>query len=141
MKRNFKNLLGWAIYILVLAGLVFGTPRALAYALKTDYPMASITSGSMWPVLKKGDLVFIKGVHSKDDIQVDDVIVFRNSEGFTIHRVMKLNENNLITKGDANNISDAPIKYEDVVGKAVTFNNKIIRIPALGNISIFLKDI
>jgi signal peptidase len=141
MKRNFKNLLGWAIYILVLTGLVFGAPRALAYALKTDYPMASITSGSMWPVLKKGDLVFIQGVHSKDDIEVDDVIVYRNPQGFTIHRVMKLNENNLITKGDANNISDAPIKYEDVVGKAVIFNNKILRIPALGNISIFLKDL
>lgn len=141
MKMNFKSILGWALYLAVLAGLAFGTPKALAYVLDTDYPMASITSGSMWPVLKKGDLVFIKGIHSKEEIQLDDVVVYRNPEGFTIHRVIKLNENNLITKGDANNISDAPVKYEDVVGKAVTLNEKILRIPVLGNLSILLRDL
>ena len=37
----------------------------LSWYLDTPYPMAAITSGSMWPVLKEGSLVFIKSVKKK----------------------------------------------------------------------------
>ena len=57
MSKIFKGTIGWILYIAILIGLIVGIPKGLAYVLKTDYPMASITSGSMWPVLKKGDLI------------------------------------------------------------------------------------
>ena len=139
MSKKIKNLIGWLIYILILIGLVWGTPKALAYFLDTEYPMASITSGSMWPILKQGDLVLIKGVSSKDDIQIDDIIVYKNPKGFTIHRVINLKESSLVTKGDANNAADKPIKYEEVIGKALTVGNKIIKIPFLGKIGLILQ--
>ncbi len=93
----------------------------------------------MWPVLKKWDLIFIKGINNKEEIQLDDVIIFQNPKGFTIHRVTKLHEETLITKGDANNISDEPIKYEDVIGELLTFNEKPVRIPFLGTISVYIN--
>ena len=138
-KQFLKSSIGWVLYVGFLVGLVFGVPKALSYFLKTDYPMASITSGSMWPVLKKGDLIFIKGVNDKEEIQLDDVIVFKNEKGFTIHRVTKLNEDTLVTKGDANNVSDKPVKYEDVIGELLTFNEKPVRIPLLGMVSIYIN--
>ncbi|GAI86272.1 unnamed protein product [marine sediment metagenome] len=139
MNKKIKNLIGWIVYLAVLIGLVWGTPKALAYLLDTDYPMASITSGSMWPALKKGDMVLIKGVHSKEDIQIDDVVVYENPKGFTIHRVIKLREDTLVTKGDANNTPDTPIKYEAVIGKALTIKNKMIKIPFLGKIGLIIQ--
>ena len=101
--------------------------------------MASITSGSMWPALKKGDLVLIKGIDSRDDITLGDVVVYTNKAGFTIHRVIELNEATLITKGDANNVADSPINYDEVVGRAVEWGDKPFRIPLLGNISLFIN--
>lgn len=141
MNKTLKSVIGWILYIAILVGLVYGIPKGLAYFLETDYPMASITSGSMWPALKQGDLILIKGVSSKEEIQIGDIIVYRNPKGFTIHRVIKLNENTLITKGDANNVEDAPVKYEEVIGKTATLNNKPFRIPFIGKIGLLINKI
>lgn len=139
MEKFLKNIISWIVYIAILAALIYGIPKGLSYVLDTPYPMAAITSGSMWPSLKKGDLVLIKGIEDKDEIREGDIVVYRNPKGFTIHRVIKTEENTLITKGDANNVSDPAIKYEEVIGKTLYFNNKILRIPLLGNISIFFS--
>jgi signal peptidase len=139
MKDSLKNLIGWIIYIAILISLVYGIPRVLAYLLDTPYPMASITSESMWPALKKGDLVLIKGIKDKSEIKVGDIVVYHNPKGFTIHRVIKLNKDTLITKGDANNVSDPPVRYQEIIGKTLSFGKKLIRIPLLGNISILIN--
>lgn len=138
-KKLIKSLIGWVLYLGFLIGLVYGVPKGLSYVLKTDYPMASITSGSMWPVLKRGDLILIRGVASKEEIELDDIIVYKNQKGFTIHRVIQLNEDTLVTKGDANNVKDEAIKYEDVIGELLTFNDKPVRIPLLGSVSLLIN--
>ena len=50
------------MYVVIVGGTVVGLPKALSWYLETPYPMAAITSGSMWPVLKEGDIVFVQGV-------------------------------------------------------------------------------
>ncbi len=141
MNRRIKKTIGWIVYLAILVGLVFGVPKLLVKVLDTEYPMASITSGSMWPSLKKGDLVVIKGVDSRDEISVGDIVVYQNERGFTIHRVEKMNQDTLITKGDANNVSDKPIEYEKVIGKALTYKNKIVKIPKLGHIGLLVGKV
>ena len=74
MNKTVKSIVGWVVYILILIGLVYGIPRGLAYILKTDYPMASITSGSMWPALKQGDLVLIKGVERSTALVLESLV-------------------------------------------------------------------
>jgi len=141
VNRRIKKTIGWIVYLAILVGLVFGVPKLLVKVLDTEYPMASITSGSMWPSLKKGDLVVIKGVDSRDEISVGDIVVYQNERGFTIHRVEKMNQDTLITKGDANNVSDKPIEYEKVIGKALTYKNKIVKIPKLGHIGLLVGKV
>ncbi len=138
-KKTLKNIAGWILYIAILIALIWGVPKGLAYTLKTEYPMASITSGSMWPALKKGDMVLIKGIEGKGEIKEGDIIVYENQKGFTIHRVIKINEDTVVTKGDANNVSDSPVKYEKIIGKTLTLNDKPLRIPFLGNINILIN--
>jgi hypothetical protein len=47
-----------------------------------------------------------------------------------------MNDTTLTTRGDANNVDDTPIKYEQLVGKMLVYgNNKPIRIPWLGKLS------
>src|SRR3990167_6068281 len=90
-RHPLKSSIGWVLYLAFLAGLIFGIPKGLERFLQTPYPMAAITSGSMWPALKKGDLIFIRGVQDKAQVQIGDIVIYQNPKGFTIHRVVKLN--------------------------------------------------
>ncbi len=143
-KKSFlRSFLNLASYVVIILVIVLGLPKFLTWQLKTNYPMAAITSGSMWPVLKQGDLVFIKGVQNRDQIQVGDIIVFQNraNNTLTIHRVIKLEEKKITTKGDANFTEDAPVDYTDVIGETVIFRGKPLRIPFLGSVTVFASSL
>ena len=128
------------ICFFIFFGVFYVLPKILSLTLKSPYPIAAISSNSMWPILEKGDLILVKGV-KKDDIKIGDIIVYRVEDGFIIHRVIKLKDKTLITKGDANTNSDAPIQYEKVVGKTVNINEKPLVIPYLGNITAFANPV
>jgi len=105
MRKFLKFILNIVIYAAIVGAIVYGLPYYLTKKLGTNYPIAAITSGSMWPVLHIGDLVLIQKI-AKEDIKVGDIIVWQNAkglpagrQGFTIHRVTKLSEKTLVTKG------------------------------------------
>lgn len=136
-----KWLANIGIYILIFVVVLLGLPKLLVWALDTNYPMAAITSGSMWPALKEGDLVFIQGI-KKEALQIGDIIVFRNQENgtLTIHRIVRLDDDALVTKGDANFTEDEPTKYEDVVGRMLRLAGRDVRIPYLGSITMYANN-
>ena len=140
LKKSLKIVLELVIYVGIFGGLLWGLPKGLSNYLKTPYPMAAITSGSMWPALAQGDLVFIRGQQTKETIAVGDVVVWRgeDSKGFVIHRVIEMREDTFITKGDANFTDDEPVRYEQLVGKAIALKNgKLFHIPYLGTVTTF----
>lgn len=134
-RRVLKFFLNFLVYVLIVVGVVWGLPELLSRQLGTEYPIAAITSGSMWPVLKEKDLVLIEAVE-KAEIKVGDIVVWQNSLGFTIHRVVELKDSTLVTKGDANFIKDKPVRYMDIIGRTLAFRGKPARIPYLGFISV-----
>jgi len=135
VKKVLKALLDVFMYVAIVGGLIWGLPIGLSWALDTPYPMASITSGSMWPVLKERDLIFIQGV-GREELKVGDIIVWENNKGFTIHRIVKLNEKTFVTKGDANFKEDKPVTYDKIVGRTFKVGDKIVRLPYIGFITI-----
>jgi signal peptidase I len=138
LRRRLRGPLGWVIYLGVIVGAVALGPTVLGAALGSEYPMATISSGSMWPALKEGDVVLLKGVDSIDDVKVGDIVAFRHKEGFAIHRIVSIEGEQIITKGDANTREDEPIEVEAVIGKVPTIAGTTARIPYLGNISFLL---
>ena len=143
-KKSFlRSFLNFLVYVVIIVGIVYGLPKFLVWKLKTNYPMAAITSGSMWPALKTGDLVFIKGVQSQAQIQLGDIIVFRNriNSTLTIHRVVKLSETKITTKGDANFSEDTPIEFGDVIGKTLIWRGGPVHIPYLGSVTVFANSL
>ncbi|MFN7088378.1 MAG: hypothetical protein ACK4NX_00930 [Candidatus Paceibacteria bacterium] len=66
MRKVLKIIFDIGTYALIAVLVIFGLPKFLKWALNSDFPMAAITSGSMWPTLKVGDLVFIQGIGAKD---------------------------------------------------------------------------
>lgn len=141
-KPVVRKIIGWLLYLLLVASIVIFTPALLSRLLNTSTPIAAITSSSMWPALKKGDLIFIHSI-KPEAIEKGDIIVYTNPRGYTIHRVVNIHfeKNSLTTKGDANNVSDAPITFDLIIGKTLEYKSgNPVRIPKLGYISIWASQ-
>ncbi len=140
-RRRLRGLLGWAVYLGVIVGAIVLGPTALGWALGSEYPMATISSGSMWPSLKEGDVVLLKGVDSIDDVKVGDIIAFRHEGGLAIHRIASIEGEQITTQGDANSKQDAPITFDDVIGRAVEVGGRLARVPYLGHLAELLGPV
>jgi len=106
------------IIILLFAGFYFFQTKIQKkdYANIFGYTAFEVSTGSMNPTLQVGDIIFVK---LTDKIKENDIIVFKEEKNFITHRLMQINEDKLITKGDANNSKDKPIEKEQVLGKVV----------------------
>ncbi len=133
-----KNLLLWFLFIFVVMGAIYAIPEILSRTLATDNPLLTVTSQSMWPVLKRGDLIFVKAVDF-EDIKAGSVIVFHHGEGMAVHRVVKIEGQTITTKGDANVDEDNPITRDDVVGRVLTMGDRLFKIPFVGNIALWMN--
>lgn len=141
-RRSFRRLRGmasWAIYIGIIVLVIAFTPRIMSWALDTQYPMAAVTSSSMWPTLKKGDLVILRGVDKAEDLRVGDIIGFELDDGgFAIHRIVGIEGDRITTKGDANREADPAISFERVIGRMPKIGGRLVKVPYLGNLGILL---
>ena len=114
-----------------------------------------VVSGSMEPVMYRGDIVVLEqanllGFHEFDtkDIEVGDIVVYNAAwhEGPVIHRVIDIGQINGSTvykiKGDNNNAADPYYVTEgQIISRVVTFNGQPIIIPKIGYISIWIRGL
>jgi signal peptidase len=129
--------------ILIIAILYFGIQGTIFLILRTDSPMMAVVSNSMKPTFERGDLIFVKGVDSPDQIIQGDIIVFQfpDDPETKVHRVVEIitqdNEVQFKTKGDnpiTNPIPDSRlVKFEEVKGKVIFW------VPKLGYISLWIR--
>jgi signal peptidase I len=80
------------------------------------YTYYSVATGSMKPVISPNDLIFVK---ITKNVSKGDIITFKDSGSIVTHRLIDINNNKYITKGDANNTSDTGISKSDIIGKVV----------------------
>lgn len=95
------------------------------------YGAAVVLSGSMEPALSINDLIVAK---ETETYAVGDMVVFQDGNNVVVHRIVAQDEENVQTKGDANNAADAPISRELVKGKVIA------HIPGVGYAVKFLKS-
>ena len=109
-------------FVMTILGLVLGTGMYMICAervLKDPFPMpfgigfANVVSGSMEPALKKGTLVLVR---KKADAEIGDIVVYQSGESIIVHRIISAEGDQVITKGDANETEDIPIKRSQIKG-------------------------
>lgn len=106
-----------------------------------------ISSGSMEPVLSKGDIVVID--YNPSSIEIGDIIVYRAAwfeNKPVIHRVIAKQSSNdevfYVIKGDNNDIQDPyPISRNQIISKVVRIDSKPLVIPRIGYISLWIQEI
>ena len=127
------------IALLVLAALIVGinlyeinASRLAGNALPMPFGVGSavVLSGSMEPELSVGDLILVV---EQDDYRVDDVVVFQDGRMAVTHRIVFISDDEVITRGDANNTNDEPLAPEQIKGKVV------LAIPLLGYLINLIK--
>lgn len=70
---------------------------------------------SMLPSLWPGDLLTIEA-RAFEQIRVGDVVLFARLGRFFIHRVMRIQERHLTTRGDAMPSKDVPVSADELMG-------------------------
>ncbi len=132
-EQSFSERLGLSydamietIKTVLLVALLLETYMGAAYLSNNFTPLMVVTTGSMEPSIKVGDLIYVKGV-APSDVQVGDIITFKPPASYIqgtliTHRVTEVsydsNEVYFKTKGDANNAVDPwTIKSDDLVGR------------------------
>lgn len=101
------------------------------------YKYSTVPTGSMLPVIQIGDLIIIKNV-DYDLIEREDIIVFRDENlGINIvHRVIRIEEDGLVTQGDNNDVED------DGHVTAELFEGKVVKIiPKVGNLVLSYRKL
>ncbi len=78
---------------------------------------------SMFPCLKEGDICYIKKV-TPDELRCGDLIVFRTTNRFVVHRLHKIHTNYLITKGDNLFNKDRPLSLDKFWAKVISIEHK-----------------
>jgi signal peptidase I len=121
--RETASPVGWAVLGLVAVALVwfntglFGVRPSL------------ISGNSMKPTLLPGDIVVTRDA-APETVQVGDVVRFRRDGIDVIHRVKAIQpaaggELVFVTRGDNNNVDDAPVLAEQIEGKLVFILPKV----------------
>jgi len=152
--KHFAWMIEAAFSILLI--IVILNPAVLSSLTGSQAPMAVVKGESMLPVLREGDIVFTYKP-SPSEIRVGDVIVYKAySNKLIIHRVVDVkivnNKYYYVTKGDNNSgpdviyfdvVNNRPlgISYERVVGKVLSINDIVVKIPYLGYISLWFQEI
>jgi len=82
---------------------------------------------SMFPYLRKGDLLIIKSCKF-DRLRIGDIIVFRSNEKYIAHRLVRKKRSEdkmwLIPKGDFIPKYDFPVGEETFIGKVIAIKKR-----------------
>lgn len=142
MSENNKKLLKSILRIstLVIAAIIIGlnvynfnASRLAGNKVPMPFGVgaAVVLSGSMEPEFSVGDLLIIK---EQDVYEVGDIVVFQSGKMIVTHRIVSIDGEEVVTRGDANNTEDDPIKLEQIKGEVVSV------IPFVGDIVNAIKS-
>ena len=110
------------IVFLIIFIICFGSIVYQKKILKNPMPNlfgyvgGTIVSGSMIPNINIGDSVIAK---VDGNYEVNDVVMFKRETSYIAHRVIKINDKTILTKGDNNESEDLEVSKDKVVGPVV----------------------
>ncbi|MBN1785042.1 MAG: signal peptidase I [Candidatus Bathyarchaeota archaeon] len=142
LKRGYVQTI-IMIVVVILAVLLFW--YGLRFAFRTEYPILAVASGSMEPILYKGDLIVVEGIENVSDIYVapkdtekpGDIVVYQGATELIVHRAIdkKIGTDGkivFIIHGDANaEGANEHVHESKIIGRYVGF-----KVPWLGQIAL-----
>lgn len=89
------------------------------YTTMLGYSAFEVATGSMSNTIEIGDVILVKLIEPNEPVSENEIVVFTQDTTLVTHRIIKINGDQIITKGDANNTQDDPISRGQIIGKVV----------------------
>lgn len=116
MLVKVKNFIFGIVYILLIIYLLIFVPSFFGHK-----PLV-VVSGSMEPVLKVGSILYYQQVDI-EEFDEGDILVYQSKDHTISHRIVDINEDGFITKGDKNNAVDSEIvNSNQIIGKGTNWS-------------------
>ena len=124
------------LYGAAAALLVASAAAVLALLLFGVRPYVVLT-GSMEPAIPQGSICFVSSRASFTEVSSGDVIAFRMGSLLVTHRAVRVDENGITTRGDANNAEDMGDKVaaRNYIGKV------IFCMPSVGKALLYARTV
>src|SRR5574344_3165377 len=122
IKKIFKVIIDILTFIMFLALILIiiakmdMTINNRDYFSIFGYSFFIVVKGSMEPNIKENDIIVVQ---NNKGFNIGDVITYKENDAYITHRIISIDGNNLVTKGDANNANDAVISNDKVIGVVV----------------------
>lgn len=138
MKKVLKSPIVRYIVLGVLAAVIGMNVFALnashlagnAVPMPFGFGASVVLSGSMEPALSVGDLLIIQ---EQDAYETGDIVVYQSGAMPVVHRIVDISGETVTTRGDANNVNDAPVSAAAIKGEVIAV------IPLIGYLIWALK--
>ena len=117
MKKTIKLIL--SIFLISISIYILYCKFILKQSIIKIFGFAFliVATGSMSPQINPGELIIIK---EYTNYQVGDIVTYKvDDEHLITHRIIEKQDNQIITKGDFNNIVDDPININQIQGKVI----------------------
>ena len=138
-KKKILKTVGYCVSAVVLCAVLYAVVFTAVVKIKDPQGVAMpfgfgasfVLSGSMEPEISTDDLVFVKRA---DELHVGDVVLYNTGGSNVLHRITKIDDDMITTKGDANNTEDKPFSKSAVLGVYIG------KIPSGGKIIRFVTN-
>ena len=139
-RQKPKKLKIFLVSLAVLVALYAAGYLILTFTTGSSLPMpfgvgsAVVLTGSMEPVLSPNDLIVIA---KSQRYEVGDIVVYSTGGVPVVHRIISIDPENrtVVTKGDANNVSDEPISLSRIKGKL------LFSVPFIGIVPRYVRTV
>lgn len=128
-KSNYMYLIPVVIILIPIICLTLGIGK---------YKTLGIVSNSMAKVFGRGTLVIYKKIDNNyyDSLNVDDILIYNKDNTYIVHRIIKKDNNLIITKGDSNEIADYdPVNPNQYIGVVKIY------IPYIGYPAVWVQEL
>ncbi len=78
-----------------------------------------VTGNCMRPLIQKGDCVLIEPCITQLRFQPGEIVLIDRGVDFVVHRLHRINDLEIITRGDWSELSDPPVNIEQILGHVV----------------------
>jgi len=115
-----KNIVLDIIIVILIAAVVIGQLNKGKPVPIFGYYFFTIVSGSMQDTLQIDDSIIVK---KADEYKVNDIVTYKHDKTYVTHRIVEIDGDMVITKGDANTVADPPFHKDQILGKYVYKND------------------
>ena len=125
VKKIFRWIFDIILFIILAIALIMAynhiqiNIKGNTYTTMLGYSAFEVATGSMSNTIEIGGVILVKLIEPNETLSENEIVVFTQDTTLVTHRIIKINGDQIITKGDANNTQDDPISRGQIIGKVV----------------------